>query len=70
VSPAGLLTLAEFAAHPGSVVQGYARVLPGVPTRIGQFSAMGYRVVEILALAQGVQQRVNVFPISFGKLYY
>jgi hypothetical protein len=70
LSPAGLLTLAEFAAYPGSVVQGYARVLPGVPTRVGQFDASGYRVVEILALTQGVQQRVSAFPISFGKLYY
>jgi hypothetical protein len=70
LSPEGKIALAEFAALPGSVVQAYARVLPGVPTRIGHTGELGYEVVEILSLPQAVQQRVNVRAISSGKVFF
>jgi hypothetical protein len=70
LSPEGKIALAEFAALPGSVVQTYARVLPGVPTRIGHIGERGYEVIEILSLPQAVQQRVNVRAISLGKVFF
>jgi hypothetical protein len=67
VSPS-LLALSELGMKAGSIVQGFARVLPGVPVRIFH----GNRFTEVLANSGGsntVSQLINAKPVMHGRLF-
>jgi hypothetical protein len=68
LSSPSLLALSELGMKAGSIVQGFARVLPGVPLRIFH----GNRFTEVLANSGGsqtVSQLISAKPVMNGRLF-
>jgi hypothetical protein len=68
LSSPSLLALSELGIKLGSIVQGFARVLPGVPLRIFH----GDHFAEVLANGSGsstVSQLINAQPVMHGRLF-